>query len=352
MMMREMIFSRRRIVRHMDMEGFRLASVAFRAVAVIVAVIAGMAEGLAQTDAQFSQYYEVSQVYNPASVGNTDNIAIRAGGRMQWVGIENAPVSFLGAANMPFKLGKKKIGLGVVVDTEKYGLFNSLSVGADVAYKFKKFGGEWSVGLGVGMYDQRFRGTEVELPDDDDYHQGADDAIPTQDIHGTALDLSAGIWYHRPNVWAGLSATHLTSPTITMKSEGTENTEQLINYEFNAARTLYLMGGCNIPVKNTLFELMPSALIKTDFTFFTGEATLRARYNKFLIFGLGYRWQDAVTASVAIEIKEFFVGYAFDWSTTAIARASSGSHEVFLGYSMKLDLSDKNKNRHKSVRIM
>lgn len=321
--------------------------------AIIMAALAGGYNAAnAQTDAQFSQYYEVTQFYNPASVGNTDNIAIRAGSRLQWVGIDNAPVSFLGAANMPMKLGKKRIGLGVVVDTEKYGLFNSLSLGADVAYKFKKLGGEWSVGVSVGMYDQRFRGSEVDLPDDDDYHQGADDAIPTQDIHGTALDLSAGIWYARPNVWAGFSATHLTSPTITMKSEGTENTEQLINYEFNAARTLYLMGGCNIPVKNTLFELMPSALVKTDFTFFSGEATLRARYNKFLLFGLGYRWNDAVTASVGVEIKEFYVGYAFDYSTSAIAKASGGSHEVFLGYSMKLDLSDKNKNKHKSVRIM
>lgn len=322
------------------------------AATITAAILGGFIAAKAQTDAQFSQYYEVTQFYNPASVGTTDNIAIRAGSRMQWVGIDNAPVSFIGVANMPMKFGKKRIGLGVVVDTEKYGLFNSLSIGADAAYKFRKFGGEWSVGLSIGMYDQRFRGSEVELPDDDDYHQGADDAIPTQDIHGTALDLSAGIWYTRPNVWVGLSATHLTSPTITMKSEGTENTEQLINYEFNAARTLYLMGGCNIPVKNTLFEVMPSALVKTDFTFFSGEANLRARYNKFLIFGVGYRWNDAVTATVAAEIKEFFVGYAFDYSTSAIAKASSGSHEVFLGYSMKLDLSDKNKNKHKSVRIM
>lgn len=35
-----------------------------------------------------------------------------------------------------------------------------------------------------------------------------------------------------------------------------------------------------------------------------------------------------------------------------IVKASSGSHEVFLGYSLKLDLSDKNKNKHKSIRIM
>ena len=30
----------------------------------------------AQTDAQFSQHYEVPSVYNPAAIGNTDYIAL------------------------------------------------------------------------------------------------------------------------------------------------------------------------------------------------------------------------------------------------------------------------------------
>lgn len=93
-------------------------------------------------------------------------------------------------------------------------------------------------------------------------------------------------------------------------------------------------------------------MVKSDFTFTTGEATIRARYNKFLLFGAGYRWQDAAYVTVGAEIKNFYVGYAFDFPTSVLAGASAGSHEVFLGYSMKLDLSDKNKNRHKSIRIM
>ncbi len=93
-------------------------------------------------------------------------------------------------------------------------------------------------------------------------------------------------------------------------------------------------------------------LVKSDFIFTTGEITARARYKKFLSFGVGYRWNDAVIATVAAEIKNFFIGYSYDYATSAINRASSGSHEVFAGYSLKLDFSDKNKNRHKSIRIM
>lgn len=323
-----------------------------RAVVVAIAATFGVHTLTAQTDAQYTQYYEAANLYNPASVGNTDNVRLRGGVRAQWVGIDNAPMSILGTGDMPFKFLGKRWGVGAVVQSESYGLYNSLVLGAQLAGKFRKFGGELSVGLNVGMYDQRFRGSEVYIPDDDDYHQSTDDAIPQRDIHGSALDLGVGVWYTRRNIWAGLSCTHITSPQITMKSENEGTTEQSVEYQFQADRTLYLMGGCNIPLKNTLFELMPSALVKSDFNFISGEATLRARYNKLLTFGLGYRWNDAVYATVALEYRDFFVGYAYDYSTSAIAKATSGSHEVFLGYSMKLDLSEKNKNRHKSIRIM
>ena len=112
------------------------------------------------------------------------------------------------------------------------------------------------------------------------------------------------------------------------------------------------MAGSNIPVKNTLFEVIPSMIVASDFTFTTAEVTARLRYNKFLIGGVGYRWDDAVMLHLGAEIKGFYLGYAYDYPTSAIAKVSSGSHEVFVGYSLKLDLSDKNKNKHKSIRIM
>ncbi len=333
-----------------------------KAICRAVRFISGMMMGLlslvcgptiaAQTDAQFTQYYEITNFYNPAATGIEDDLRLRGGSRLQWVGIDNAPVTFLVTADMPFKLGKQRIGVGAYIDSESMGLYNSLNAGAQISYKLKKFGGEFSAGLTVGMYDQKFKGSDVFIPDNDDYHHSTDDAIPTRDIHGTALDLGIGVWYTRKNVWAGLSCTHLTSPTITMKSEGTESSSQSYNYEFQASRTLYFMAGGNIQVKNTLFELLPSLLVKSDFTFTGTEATLRARYNRFLLFGAGYRWQDAVYVTIGAELKNFYLGYAFDLPTSVLAGASAGSHEVFLGYSMKLDLSDKNKNRHKSIRIM
>lgn len=97
---------------------------------------------------------------------------------------------------------------------------------------------------------------------------------------------------------------------------------------------------------------MPSMLVKSDFNSTTGEITARARYNRFLSFGIGYRYDDAVVVTVAAELKNFYIGYSYDYATSAIHSASSGSHEVVVGYSLKLDLGEKNRNRHRNIRIM
>ena len=308
----------------------------------------------AQTDVQLTQFYELPTLYNPAAIGQTDFLRIRGGGRLQWVGIDNAPKSFMLSADMPVKFLGKRFGAGVNALTESYGLYKTLAIDAQLGFKLRKWGGEFTAALNLGMYDQSFKGSEIYIPEGDDYHQDVDDALPQSDLHGTAFDLGLGVWYAHKYWQAGLSATHLMSPKITMGGEdggGSESTGGTI-YEFEARRTLYFMAMGNIPLKNTLFELMPALLVKSDFTFTTAELMARARYNKFLSFGIGYRWDDAITATIAAEIKNFYIGYSFDYATSALHSASSGSHEIVAGYRLKLNMGEKNRNRHKSVRVM
>ena len=305
----------------------------------------------AQIDAQLTQYFEVPNYYNPSAIGTTDFIKIRGDMRMQWVGIENAPQSIALAADMPLKFLNQKFGVGLVMQNETMGLYSNMVLGAQLGYKFKLLKGEFSAGVQVGLLNQQFKGTEVFIPDNDDYHESADDAIPTTDIGGNAFDLGVGVFYTHKLFWAGVSCTHLTSPTITLNAESGEGGNEK-NYEFKADRTLYFMAGSNIPLKNTLFEIIPSVLVKSDFSFITGEITGRVRYNKFLSAGIGYRYDDAIMAMIGAEYKNFYLGYSYDYHMSEIAKASSGSHEIMLGYKLKLDFSEKNKNKHKSIRIM
>lgn len=332
----------------------------------LIAAILMPVESRAQGDALLTQYWALPTYYNPGAVGDTDNIRLRGAGRMQWVGIDNAPKSFVLAADMPFRLfGKQRFGTGLVVQQESMGLFRNLSVNAQIGYKRKLFKGELTAALQIGFFNEQFKGSEVYIPDDDDFHDPDDEAIPRRDVSGNAIDLGLGLFYTHKKFWAGLSLLHANGATVSFENDsetggsidtgtGGTGTEGGIRkkYQFKASPTAYFMAGSNIPIKNTLFEVMPSVLVKSDFTFTTGEITARCRYNKFLTAGLGYRWNDAVYAVASVEFKGFYLGYSYDYPTSAIARASSGSHEIFAGYSLKLDLSDKNRHRHKSIRIM
>lgn len=318
---------------------------------IITATAVLSPEAAAQVDAQFTQYYAVTTYYNAGATGDTDFVRLRGGTRLQWMGIDNAPKTFLVTGDMPFKFIGKRFGTGLVMQQESLGLYKNLNIAAQLSYKHKLFGGVLSAGLQVGIISETFKGSEVYIPDDDDYHESTDDAIPTTDLTGTSLDLGLGVYFTHKLFWAGVSCQHLNNPTITFNAESGESTNEK-NYEFKAGRILYFMAGSNIPVKNTLFEVIPSVLVKSDFTFTTAEITGRVRWRKFLSLGVGYRYDDAVSLVLGAELKNFYIGYSYDYPTSAISKASSGSHEIFAGYSLKLDLSDKNKNKHKSIRIM
>lgn len=323
-----------------------------RILAVAAALLAGAAAARAQMDAQFSQYYEVPAYYNPAAAGVTDYLRVRGGTRIQWVGIENAPRTIAMTADMPLKLFKKKFGVGLVMNQENIGLYRTMNLGVQLSMRFKLFGGELAPGIQFGFIDQSFKGSDVFIPGDDDYHEDNDDAIPREDIRGHAFDFSAGLWYTHKWFWASVSMSHLTSPAITLSSQQSSGSTEQKDFEFTAGRTFYFMAGSNIKIKNTLFEVMPSVMIKSDFTFTTSELTAIVRYNKFLSVGVGYRYKDAIIGTVAADYRNFYLGYSYDYPTGAIAGASKGSHEIFVGYRVKLNKGDKNRHRHKNIRIM
>lgn len=305
----------------------------------------------AQSEAQLTQYWAVPAYYNPAATGTTDFVRIRGGAKLQWLGITNAPKSFLAAADAPLKIGSKRIGLGVNFSQESLGLFSNLLANIQASYKFRLFKGVFSVGLQGGYYNSKFKGSEIYIPDNDDYHQGADTSLPSQDLTGNTFDFSAGLHYSHKYFSVGVAGLHLLQPIVKLNIEGSEAGDSH-EYETSLPRSLYFIADGNIPIKNTLFSLQPSLLVRTDFAGFGAEVTARATYNRFITFGAAYRWKEAVSLMIGAEFKNFFLGYAYDYPLSAINKASSGSHELIAGYSLKLDFSGKNRNKHRSIRLM
>ena len=190
--------------------------------------------------------------YNPAVAGATEDLNILALARLEMIGVHGAPKSFFITADMPLALGKTNHGVGLVVFTEAIGLFQNTHVGAQYAYKYKLFGGVLSGGLQIGLVNQSFDGTKV-IKVESEYHQETDAAIPVEQVSGMGLDMNFGIYYTHKRFYAGFGMAHITQPELQLD----ENAYTYIG------RSLNLMGGYNIQLKNPLIELKPSVFLQT-----------------------------------------------------------------------------------------
>lgn len=310
----------------------------FKYLLVILFISACFTETYAQWDAQISQYWRNKTYFNPAFAGATSNLQATVLHRQQWVGITHAPKTFIISADMPIKFFDRVHGVGLVMMTESIGLFSNKSLGGQYVYKKSWKKNTLNIGIQAGLATIGFDASKIHLTDESE----TDDAIPTGGEDGKTFDANFGISWVTPDYYAGLSVTHLTEPSIDLS----ENSTTFIS------RTYYLTGGYNIKFRNPLYELQPSFLIKSDAVFIQYDVTARLVYNKMFNGGISWRKDDGFVFLLGIRYKGFDAGYAYDLSTSEISRASSGTHEFFLSYSMPIKLSKTDKNRQKSVRIL
>ena len=300
----------------------------------------------AQYDAQLSNYWAAIGYYNPGNAGQSGKLEMTALNRQQWLGFSNSPRTLLISADMPFAFLGRTHGVGAIIFSESLGLFKHSIMAGQYAYKKKLFKGDFSAGIQVSKIDESWFGSKVEIkpPEPDDAHDETDEGIPTTDIKSSAIDFSLGFFYSRKQWYAGFSVTHLLEPELKEKSGETK----LIYLP----RGYYLMGGCNIQFDNPLLELRPSVFVKSTLQMTQVDLSARLFYNKIFYAGLGWRYGDAGIAMLGVNIKSIQVGYAYDFPISAINLGTTGSHEVFLKYSIDINLNKKTKNQSKSVRIL
>lgn len=321
----------------------------FRRLAALMTIVVVALAAAAQDDPALSHFWQEQSYYNPAAAGANNAIHMVVGGRAQWVDFKDCPQNYFVTVDAPYnKLLGLRLGAGVKAEYERIGLYSNTRIGAQIAWK-KRFGKTKTLSVGVqpGVISQTFRGKEVIIPDDD-AHSSADEAIPKQDVSGTAFDANVGITFNAPKWWVGASVTHITAPSIELKT----GREAIDIYEFNVTRSYYLMGGGNIPINNTLFEVQPSAMFATDLNAWTAQVAAILRYNRAFNIGAGYRYKDAATIFLGMNLKDAYIGYSYDYPVSAISKATWGSHEICLIYNVKLDSREKNKNKQKSIRLM
>ena len=292
----------------------------------------------AQFDTHFTHYWALQGYYNPAVAGLSGRLNIYGTYAMQMAGYTNAPATMLVGADMVLPTEKKNQAVSANLYNESIGLFTNQRLFAGYAYRFDLLGGRLAIGASVGSLEQKFDGSKVKA------EEAGDDAFPSSEVDGMGLDLTAGIHYIHPLFYAGMSVMHVTAPTIELGEA----------HEIKIDPTLYFSGGCNIQLKNPLLSIQPSLQVMTDLQAWRADLTLRGTYTydeKRYYAGFTYSPMTSVAILLGGEINSVSFGYAYELFTSGVGLIH-GSHDLYVGYVMDLDLFKKGKNKHKSIRIL
>lgn len=303
----------------------------------------------AQFDPQIGQYMFMQATYNPAAVGDGELMRVYGSHRMDFTGIDGAPMTTYFSFSSPFTIGKTMHGAGVRFVNDQFGLFSNQSLYAGYAYKLRLGKGYLSIGTELGFMNLSFAVDSVDLGDgNDDYHVGGDEAVPNtsgsseKGASGMGFDLGVGVYYSAASWWAGVSYGHVTNPTLQWSDKSS----------IRVRGTLYAAGGYNWRLKNKDWVLMPSAMLQTDFRAWDVNLTMLAQLRERFRFGLGYRIAGSVNVILGVDIiNGLQLGYTYEMPANNLLKESYGSHELYLAYGFNV-LKPKRTNKYKSIRYL
>ena len=155
------------------------------------------------------------------------------------------------------------------------------------------------------------------------------------------IDFNLGIFYVYNNLYSGFSVTHITAPNFIFVSQGGD--EQRLGL----VRHYYLTAGYNISSENSLFDLRPSILVKSDGVQMQFDVNMMLLYNKKIWAGVSYRNTESIVAILGTSyFKNINIGLSYDFIINSINRVSNGTFEVYMGYKCSLLRMEKPQHYH------
>lgn len=309
-----------------------------RAHLLLVVMLLACLSARAQYDVSFSHYWDMEPSFNPAAAGKQSKINVVAAYAMSFAGFKNNPNTMYAGGDMPFYALNAYHGVGVNLLNDKIGVFTHQRLAAQYAYKRNIFGGVLGAGVQAGVISENVDGTKLDMEDSND------PAFITSETKGNAIDLAFGLYYARKNWYIGLSGQHLNAPLVELGE----------NNELQIDRTYYLTGGYNIKMRNPFLSIPMSVIARTDGVAYRADITGRLMYKndrKLMYAGISYSPANSVTVLIGGSFQGINIGYSYEAYTSAI-NIGNGSHELFVGYQMDLNLYKKGRNKHQSVRIL
>jgi type IX secretion system PorP/SprF family membrane protein len=271
---------------------------------------------------QYSQYMFNDFVMNPAIAGRSNFWEAKSNNRYQWVGITDAPRTYVLSLQGPFK--NLKMGIGGTIFTDIVGPTRRTGFNMAYAYHLKLNSTyKLSMGINAGVLQYSIDGSKILT------HDAGDPIMSPNYQSALTPDLGAGLYFYSDKLYVSLGFPQMYQANV-----------KFFNYQTTKNSTLemhfYGLAGYKFNL-NENFILEPSVLVKTtnlalDKIPVKVDGGLKLSYQNKVWIGANYRTNDAVTAMIGYMYNNWLIiGYSYDYTITPLRKYNTGTHEIMLG---------------------
>lgn len=300
---------------------------------IISAIICSAFITKAQQIEHWTQFYANEYLINPAVAGAEQYFNARALYRDQWVGVVDAPRTYMLSVDGP--IVNEKMGIGGSIFSDVTGPVSRTGFQASYAYHLKLTDAmKLSFTLSAGILQYAVDGNRVET------QRSLDPALTNAWGVAYAPDFGLGTRLYGKNWHVGIYVPQVTNSKAQLFNDYTGTDNYLSRHYYLNAGYKYDIGSSDFAVEANflgryvhpidIFDLQLRAIYK-DMVWVGGllrSPLISDQAPNAVGIMAGYNFQNNLT-----------IGYAYDLPMGVVAQSSSGTHEVMLG----IRFSKKNK---------
>lgn len=265
----------------------------------------------------YSQYMLNDFFINPAIAGSKDYSPVLLSIHKQWIGIKDSPsTQTLSGHTM---LSNNNVGIGAIIFNDDFGPESRIGIQAIYSYHFHIDRlNKISLGLAATAFqykmDQRFFTLTIY-----------DDPAITYMVEKTIVpDATFGVYAYGKKYYAGITAADLFQSKLKINRNLDDN---------KMVRHYFVMGGYKFDFPNSpQLQIEPSLLMKTtEITPPQFDINLKMYYDKDYWFGMSIRPGDSFITAIGFKHKQYYFGYAYDFTFSDLSSYTFGSQEIIFG---------------------
>lgn len=307
----------------------------------------------AQQRPYYTQYIMNNYIINPAVAGIENYWDVKASHRMQWVGLQDAPVTTYITVHGPLKrddYGRETAtsfhaggsnprgeaywqdyssaephhGVGFTMLNDKTGPLSRFAAYGTYAYHVGLTSRtSLSLGVSAGITNMSLDASKLNFGS-----ITVDPAVANSNIISRIKpDISAGLWLYSKDYFLGVAAQQIIPQNITFS----DNTVSVQNGKL--LPHLFVSAGYRMQLTDDI-SFLPSTLLRYISPLPLGiDLNAKFQYQDLLWAGASYRYQDGFAAMVGVNLnRSINIGYSYDVQTSTLNTVSKGTHEILIGF--------------------